>query len=43
MCLHAGNTKDDIDRLINGIVDWSEDTLKARKEEMWPRNLESKL
>ena len=43
VCLHAGNTKNDIDCLINGIADWAEDTLKARKVEMWPRNLESKL
>lgn len=33
VCLHAGNTKDDVERLVNGIVKWAEDTLKARKEE----------
>lgn len=33
VCLHAGNTTDDIDRLINGIIKWAEDTLKVRNKE----------
>jgi 8-amino-7-oxononanoate synthase len=33
VCLHAGNTKDDIQRLVNGIVKWAEDTLQVQKEE----------
>ena len=30
--LHATNTKDNIDGLVNRIVKWAEDTLKAQKK-----------
>lgn len=34
MCLHAGNTKEDVDRLIWGVLKWVEEVLSAtsRKE-----------
>jgi 8-amino-7-oxononanoate synthase len=31
VCLHAGNTTADVDRLIAGVVRWAEEILVARK------------
>lgn len=28
VCLHAGNTREEVDGLINTIVEWAEDILK---------------
>ncbi|KAF8193376.1 pyridoxal phosphate-dependent transferase [Pholiota molesta] len=33
VCLHAGNTRADVDRLVRGIVKWAEETLSQRAEE----------
>jgi len=32
VCLHAGNMKEDVDRLIRGIVAWAEETLSGGLE-----------
>lgn len=29
VCLHAGNTKEDVDRLIRSVVEWAEEVLRA--------------
>lgn len=34
VCLHAGNTRDDVDKLIMGIVKWAEETMRAQEASM---------
>ena len=51
VCLHAGNSREDIDRLIQGIIGWALETMNSaplveiREREKYPRlgMLESKL
>ena len=51
VCLHAGNSREDIDRLIQGIIGWALETMKSaplaeiREREKYPRlgMVESKL
>lgn len=31
VCLHAGNSREDIDRLVNGMIDWAESVLKEQR------------
>ncbi|KAF5327681.1 hypothetical protein D9619_004659 [Psilocybe cf. subviscida] len=31
VCLHAGNTRDDVDRLIMGIIKWAEETMRSQE------------
>lgn len=33
MCLHSGNTKEDVDRLVWGVVKWAEEVLAAKAKE----------
>ncbi|KAF8963133.1 pyridoxal phosphate-dependent transferase [Flammula alnicola] len=42
VCLHAGNTKEDVDRLVHGIIKWAEETIREREKEMnvGPRRLQ---
>ncbi|KAF9536168.1 hypothetical protein CPC08DRAFT_771697, partial [Agrocybe pediades] len=30
VCLHAGNTQEDLDKLIQGIISWAEETMRER-------------
>lgn len=34
VCLHAGNAKEDVDRLVDGIVRWAQETLSQREREI---------
>lgn len=33
VCLHSGNTKEDVDKLVWGVVKWAEEVLAARAGE----------
>jgi 8-amino-7-oxononanoate synthase len=34
VCLHAGNTKEDVERLTEGVVGWARGLLKVKQKEM---------
>jgi 8-amino-7-oxononanoate synthase len=33
VCLHAGNTREDVERLVEGVVEWAEDALIGWQQE----------
>ena len=48
ICLHAGNTKEEMDRLISGIVEWAEERTRGDccvvgREELLDNGVRSKM
>ncbi|KAJ7633175.1 pyridoxal phosphate-dependent transferase [Roridomyces roridus] len=43
VCLHAGNTRDDVDRLVNGMIQWAEKERVAASSKPRTQTVQSKL